>query len=43
MEVKVEKIAQEAIRLNDKLKVGYTSAKTGEGLDNLITKLEIPL
>lgn len=43
MEVKVEKIAQEAIRLNDKLKVMYTSAKTGEGLDSLITELEIPL
>jgi len=43
MEVKVEKIAQEAIRLNDKLKVVYTSAKTGEGLDSLITELEIPL
>jgi len=42
MEVKVEKIAQEAIRLNDKLKVVYTSAKTGEGLDSLITELEIP-
>jgi hydrogenase nickel incorporation protein HypB len=43
MEVKVEKIAQEAIRLNDKLKVVYTSAKTGEGLDSLITEPEIPL
>jgi hydrogenase nickel incorporation protein HypB len=43
MDVKVDKMGGEALMLNRRIKVVYTSAKTGEGLNNLIDALEVPL
>lgn len=42
MDVKVEKMSGEALTLNRRIKVVYTSAKTGEGLNELIDALGIP-
>ncbi|MEM2901838.1 MAG: hydrogenase nickel incorporation protein HypB [Candidatus Bathyarchaeia archaeon] len=43
MDVKVDKMGGEALMLNRRIKVVYTSAKTGEGINDLIDALEIPL
>jgi len=43
MDVEVDKMGKDALMLNRRIKVVYTSAKTGEGLDNLIDALEVPL